>query len=430
MADLPVIKNFAELATTAPRRDALKILEAGYEAVLTENVIREEIRIEGDTICLKDLNVCLSDFDRVFFVGIGKCAVDASLVIERILGERITDGVVLDVKEGVFRRLRSMVGTHPFPSERNVTATKEIVHMLSKLTGRDLVLTVISGGGSSLLCLPHEMNCDTLSDIVHALWEKGATIHEVNTVRKHTSDIQGGQLAKAAYPATVVALIFSDVPGNDIGMIASGPTVLDKTTKEDAERILAKYNILSMCQLPGCELIETPKDKKYFARVTNVLLVTNDRALEAMRSIAETLGYRAEVRDRAMSGIAREKGKEFATIKLPPGTCVLYGGETTVLISGNGEGGRNQELALSAASWISDDRVVIAASSDGWDNTDIAGALADRTVWENAQDRGISIDEYLARNDSYRFWNIVGGGIKTGRTGVNVADFCIVIRPT
>lgn len=429
MADLPVIKNFDALATTAHRRDALKILEAGYEAVLTEVVMREEIRVDGDTICIKDMDLCLSDFERVFFVGIGKCAVDASLAIERILGERITDGIVLDVKEGVFQRLRSMVGTHPFPSEQNITATKEIVRMLSGLTERDLVLTVVSGGGSSLLCLPHEMNCDTLSDIVRALWEKGATIHEVNTVRKHTSDIQGGQLAKAAYPATVVTFAFSDVPGNDIGMIASGPTVRDETTKEDAERILAKYDALSMCKLPGCELVETPKDEKYFSRVTNLLLVTNDRALEAMRLTAEVLGYRAEVRDGAMTGIAREKGREFATMDLAPGMCVIYGGETTVLILGDGEGGRNQELALSAALWIADERIVVAASSDGWDNTDIAGALADGAVRKSAEERGISIEDHLARNDSYRFWAAVGGGIRTGRTGINVADLCIVVRP-
>jgi glycerate-2-kinase len=428
MADLPVIKNIDELASTALRRDALKILEAGYESVLTDVVIREEIVVDGDTICMKDMRLCLTDYDRIFFVGIGKCAVDASLAVERILGERITDGIVLDVKEGVFSRMRSIIGTHPFPSETNVIATRAIVEMLSGLTERDLVLAVISGGGSSLLCLPHEMHHETLSNIVRALWEKGATIQEVNTVRKHTSDIQGGQLAKAAYPATVISFIFSDVPGNDIGMVASGPTVRDETTVEDAERILAKYDVLSMCKLPNCQLVETPKDERYFARVTNLLLVTNDRALEAMRLMAEVLGYHAEIRDRAMTGIAREKGSTFATMELPEKTCLLFGGETTVKITGDGKGGRNQELALSAARSILDGRVVVAASSDGWDNTDIAGAIADSSVRDLARSRGMLIDEYLARNDSYRFWRALGGGIRTGRTGINVADFCIVIR--
>jgi glycerate-2-kinase len=173
MGNLPVIKNIADLSTTPLRRDVLKILEAGYQSVLTDIVIREELSIDGDTICVRNTNVCLSDFERVFFVGIGKCAVDASVAIERILGERITDGMVLDVKEGVFRRVRSIVGTHPFPSEQNVVATREIVRMLSGLTERDLVITVISGGGSSLLCLPHEMSFDTLSNVVCALWQRG-----------------------------------------------------------------------------------------------------------------------------------------------------------------------------------------------------------------------------------------------------------------
>jgi glycerate-2-kinase len=300
--------------------------------------------------------------------------------------------------------------------------------MLSGLTERDLVITVISGGGSSLLCLPHEMSFDTLSNVVRALWQRGATIQEINTVRKHTSDIQGGQLAKAAYPATVISFLFSDVPGDDIGIIASGPTVRDESTIKDAERILAKYDTLTMCRLPGCQLVETPKEERYFAKVSNILLVTNRRALEAMRITAEILGYHARVRDTAMTGVAREKGRELATIGLPPYTCLLYGGETTVRVSGNGEGGRNQELALAALEWIADERVVVAAASDGWDNTDIAGAVADTAARDLAQKRGISLEEHLALNNSYQFWKAVGSGIRTGQTGINVADFTIVLR--
>ena len=426
--ELPIIKNLHALGTTPLRRDALAIIEAGYEAVLTERVIESEVEVRGEDICLKDRSICLSDYDRVFFIGIGKCAVDASMVFERILGERITDGVVIDVKSGIFKRMRSYVGTHPFPSEQNISVTKEVVTMLRDVNERDLVLTVISGGGSSLLCLPHDMECETIREITEALWKRGANITEVNTVRKHISDIQGGQLAKLAYPATVVSFIFSDVPGNDIGVVASGPTVRDDTTIEDAERILATYDVLTQCSLPNCQLIETPKEEKYFSRVMNILLVTNERALVAMKNKAEELGYQAEIRDTKLQGIASELGRLLAGDNIPNRSCMLYGGETTVNINGSGEGGRNQEFVLSAVETIPSNTVLVAVASDGWDNTDTAGAIGDAGDRERAQAKGISPEHFLLANDSYRFWKIVGGAIMTGRTGINVADFYMVLK--
>ena len=424
---LPVIKNIDSLATTQLRRDALDILEVGYEAVLTEKVIRAEVEVKDGDICIKDRNICLSDYDRVFFIGIGKCAVDSAHVFEDLLGEVITDGIVLDVKGGTFQKLRSRVGTHPFPSAQNIEYTKEIVHMLSGLTERDLVLTVISGGGSALLTLPNEMDVDELQKITQALWKGGATISEVNTVRKHLSRVTGGQLAQIAYPATMISFIFSDVPGNNMEMIASGPTVRDTTTVLDAERILAHYNVLTLCNISGCPLLETPKEQKYFDRVLNILLVTNSRALTAMKTKAIELGYRAEITYDALEGIASEVGAQFATVPLAPHSCYLFGGETTVKIRGNGKGGRNQEFALAAVENILDGRVIVAAGSDGWDNTDTAGALCDAGDRRRAEERGVSPSDHLANNDSYPFWKAVGGAIETGKTGVNVADFYFII---
>lgn len=422
------IKNADILATTPLRRDALEILEAGYYSVDTTRIIREEVEMGGNDICIRGKNICLSDYERIFFIGVGKCAVDASAAFEELLGARITDGIVLDVKSGVFTKLRSYIGTHPFPSEQNVSVTKEIVKMLAGVTERDLVLIVVSGGGSSLLCLPHEMECATIAAITQALWSKGASINEVNTVRKHISDIQGGQLAKLAYPATVVAFIFSDVPGNDIGMVASGPTVRDETTVFDAERILAAYDVLTMCKLPNCQLVETPKEEHYFANVTNILLATNERALTAMAKKGEALGYHCEIRDTALDGIARRRGAEFALLDIPPRTAFFWGGETTVEVSGDGMGGRNQEMALAALATIPEERVFIAAASDGWDNTDVAGALADTIMRNTALAKGLSAESFLARNDAYHFWKSIGGAIVTGRTGINVADFVILLR--
>jgi glycerate-2-kinase len=426
--EIPVIKNFDQLATTPLRRDALTILEAGYQAVETGRVIRDEVEIKGDDICIKGRNICLSDHERVFFIGIGKCAVDASLVFEELLGERIEDGIVLDVKNGIFRRLRSLVGTHPFPTEENVTQTKEIVKMLQGVTERDLVVMVISGGGSSLLCMPHDVNCETLRSITEALWKRGATIGEVNTVRKHLSDILGGQLARFAYPATVVSFIFSDVPGDDLSIIASGPTVRDTTTIDDAEYILAKYDVLTQCKLLNCELVETPKEQKYFDRVLNILLVTNKRALLAMEEKAKALGYHAEVKEGALSGIAATLGKAFANAPMPPKSCWLYGGETTVEIHGTGEGGRNQEFALAAVPDIPDDRVIVAAASDGWDNTEVAGAICDAGDRKRALEKTLNPEQFLTHNDSYHFWQTAGGAIITGQTGINVADFYLIIN--
>lgn len=425
--NFPVIKNIDSLATTPLRRDALQILEAGYEAVLTERVLREEVEVKDGDICMKGRNICLSDYKRIYFVGIGKCAVDSALIFEELLGDMLTDGITLDVKEGVFKKIRSRVGTHPFPSEQNIEYSKEIVRMLTGLTEHDLVLTVVSGGGSALLTLPNEMDCETLQHITEALWKGGATITEVNTVRKHLSQVTGGQLAKIAYPATMISFVFSDVPGNNMEMIASGPTVRDSTTVEDAERILAHYNVLNLCGISGCPLLETPKEQMFFDRVLNILLVTNGRALSAMKAKAIELGYKAEITYDALEGIASEVGEQFATVPIPAKSCFLFGGETTVKIRGSGKGGRNQEFALSAVPMIHDGRVVVASGSDGWDNTDKAGALCDAGDRKRAEEKGISPSEYLANNDSYHFWQTVGGAIDTGKTGVNVADFYFII---
>jgi len=425
----PIIKNAEVLGTTPLRRDALAILEAGYQAVRTDRVVREQIVMKDGDICVKELSLCLSDFERIFFVGIGKCAVDAALVFEDIVGDSITDGIVLDVKAGVFKHLRSYVGTHPFPSSQNISVTEDIVSMVKGITERDLVFVVVSGGGSSLLCLPHNMVCETIQDIIEALWKRGATISEVNTVRKHISDIQGGQLAKLLYPATVVSFIFSDVPGDDMSIVASGPTVRDTSTIIDAEHILAEYNVLTQCKLPDCELVETPKEEKYFQKVTNVLLVTNKVALLAMKEKADALGYQAEIRDTALQGIAPNIGAYFSTMKCSPGSCMLYGGETTVELSDSpGKGGRNQEFALGALATIPTDEVFVAAASDGWDNTDVAGAIIDEGDRERAKQAGLDPKMYLSRNDSYNFWRQNGGAIVTGQTGINVSDFYFLIR--
>ena len=416
-----VIKNTGEIVTTQLRKDALEILEAGYEAINTEKVIESEIKVDGGHLVVSGIDVDLSSYERVIFVGIGKCAADAAVVFERLLGEYLSEGIVIDVRGVVLQKIISRVGTHPLPSKENIEATQAVTKLLQGVTDRDLVLTVISGGGSALLCLPHDIQCEMLVNITKTLMSGGATIEELNTVRKHLSMIQGGQFAKLAYPARVVSVIFSDVPGNDMATVASGPTVLDTTTKEDAERILAEYNILTVCKLPGCEVFETPKDEKYFTKVDNILLLTNNTAINAMGEKAKELKYRPIVADDKVEGDASTIGRLIAT-QAKEKSCILYGGERTVMVKGTGKGGRNQELVLGALPELGEHTVVVAAASDGWDNSDVAGAIGDKELFEKATSGGVDIGKFLGENNSYEFFNTMGGHIKTGRTGSNVSD--------
>lgn len=420
------------------RKNALDILEAGYSAILPEKILKENITMEeGGVLCIKDTGFQCSFYDRIFFIGIGKCAFEGAKVIEEILGDHLTDGMVIDVKAGVLKKIRSYAGTHPYPSEVNISLTEQVLNMIKGVTEKDLVLVLVSGGGSSLLCLPHDMSCETLINITKTLTEKGADIYELNTVRKHFSEIQGGGLAKVCFPAQVVSLIFSDVLGDDLSMVASGPTVYDKTTVADAAKILLKYDVLSVCIPPDCQFLETPKHPKYFANVKNVLVCSNKNALEAMKEKAQDLGFDTKIESTTLSGDASEIGRDLALRELKPKSCVLFGGETTVEIKARpasalvmaGEGGRNQELALSALSHIQPNSLLVSASSDGWDNTDHAGALVDKDLLQKAQSLNLLPEEYLERNDSYNFFKQVNdGALCTGRLGSNVSDLVIILH--
>jgi glycerate 2-kinase len=428
MSATHLIQNFDELATTDLRRDALSILEAGLSSIETKTVVRREVTCDGRFLYIQDRSYDLDTYDNVYVVGIGKCAGDACVILEEMLGERLAGGIVLDVRGVPLKKLRSEVGTHPLPSHQNVAVAEHIADMLDRATERDLIVTVISGGGSALLCLPHDMTCEAVASITQSLMEAGATIREMNIVRKHLSKIQGGWFAQRAYPAKVVSLVFSDVPGDDLATIASGPTVRDSSTKQEAERILATYNVLNVCALPHCEVTETPKELKYFKKVENILVCTNKTALDAMREKAESLGYQASIKSTSIEGESCVLGAEILTQDIHRGECQLLGGETTVCVKNpNGKGGRNQEVALSALLSTKDDVIVVAAASDGWDNSNIAGALADMVVLQKAQQKGLDVQDYLERNMSYDFFAETGDAIKTGRLGSNVSDLYIVL---
>lgn len=421
------VKNAWWLGRTPLRRDALRILEAGLAAVETRAVIKRLVSLEGDRLMIAGETYDLSKVNRLLLVAIGKAAFEAGSALESVLGSRITAGFVLDVKGGHLRRMLSRVGTHPFSSETNKNATAEIVALLNGARADDLVLMVVSGGGSALLCQPTDLSCANLELITKTLMAKGASIEELNVVRKHTSDVLGGQLMAIAHPARVVSLIFSDVPTNDLSVVASGPTFLDTTTVAEAQAVLDKYDLLSACQLPSCHLKETPKDPALFAHVRNVRAVANAEAVEAMRTEATRLGYQARVLSDSFTGEARNVGERLAKEALP-GEAVIAAGETTVTLLGSGKGGRNQEVALGALARIPEDGLVLSCASDGVDNGPMAGAMVDARLRAAVARKKMIPAAFLATNDAFAFFKKAGGHIRTGHTGLNVSDLMLALR--
>ncbi|MCL4405046.1 DUF4147 domain-containing protein [Patescibacteria group bacterium] len=423
------IKNSSELAESKSRNDALQIAEAGLEAIDTERVINRNVSLGNGVLTIGGRDFTIST-GKIIVIGIGKCSLAAAAALEKILGDRISGGVVVDVVEGKLNRIATYKGTHPLPSAQNEEAAQRIVDTISGLQENDLVVFIVSGGGSTLLYLPKDGEAQEEMPMMHALIDVGATIQEINTIRKHMSLARGGYLAKYIYPASGVAMVFSDVPGNDIEFIASGPTIKDVTTVEEAEAVLRKYDILKKCGLGKCGLIETPKEDKYFEKVSNILVASNSLALEAMQAKAGELGLEAEIRTDHLSGEAKDVAQvlvgEIKSAALH--TAYLYGGETTVTVKHDGKGGRNLELALSALRTIGDGQLLLAMDSDGIDNTDYAGAICDTIAKKRAEDMGIDIEQYLSENRSYEFWSKVGDYLMTGDTGSNVSDLIITLN--
>lgn len=425
------IHNFPELARTELRKAALEIIEAGLQAIDTKKAIRDSIFLTGDTLQIKGKDFALSQYKDIYVVGVGKCAIDAAVALEKILGPRLADGLVIDVRDSQeLKKIRVFRGFHPRPDEANVDATKELIKFLKARDKDDLVLCVVSGGGSTILCSPEDLSCQEEGLILDLLSRSAAPIKKINIVRKHISYARGGHLAKYAYPATVISLIFSDIATGELDVVASGPTFLDETTVRDAEAILMEYDILKQCGIKHCGLIETPKEAKYFEKVHNLLIVGNEVALQAMQKKAGELNYHAETKEHSLVGEAREVGQKILAdlTKAKSKTSLLYGGETTVTVTGTGKGGRNQELALACVKEIKDGQVIAAVNTDGRDNSGAAGALCDISTQAAAAKRGASADEYLHNNDSYNFFKTIGDQIITGDTGSNVSDLIIAIK--
>lgn len=427
------IQNAEALATTDLRRDALAIAEAGLGAINVEKVIRNKFHVSDDKLHIGDAVFTIAN-RNIYFVGVGKCAIAGAHAIETLLGDALMGGVALDVSapdQNRLTKIETYIGTHPLPTEVNEKASRRILEFLSGRSPDDLVIMLISGGGSTLLCLHGgAMTCTDESDLFNELTARGAPIRDINTVRKHISKARGGALAAAAYPAEVISLIVSDVPGNDIATIASGPTVRDASTVADARTIIAKYGVSAITNL---ELMETPKEYSYFERVTNILFLTNEDALTAMRDEAIRRGYTATIVHDHFAGEAHEIGHtvmerlHVAAAK----SALFYAGESTVMLGPStlvGAGGRNQEMALSALADIHEGELLLPFASDGRDNTDHAGAIADETTQAHMREKNIPREEYLDAHRSYDFFTTSEDALVTGYTGSNVSDLIIALK--
>jgi glycerate 2-kinase len=360
---------------------------------------------------------------------------------------------LINVKYGHSQRLkrvRIQEAGHPLPDEKGLEGAKEMVKMLSHLTPKDLVLFLISGGGSALLPLPVEgITLAEKQATTQQLLSCGANIQEINTLRKHLSQIKGGGLAKMVFPATLVALILSDVVGDSLDAIASGPTVPDPTTYEDCARILNKYELWG--KIPpsvAAHIREGMEGKKEetlkegapaFAGVYNLVVGNNLLAMQAAKKAAQALGYRTLLLSSLVEGETREVAKVHAAIAkevllsgnpIPPPACILTGGETTVTLKGKGKGGRNQEFALAGALEIAgwEEILMMSAGTDGTDGpTDAAGAFADGKTLNRARTMGLDPWSFLKENDSYHFFEKLGDLIISGPTGTNVMDLRILL---
>ncbi|MDO8512471.1 MAG: DUF4147 domain-containing protein [bacterium] len=422
-----IVSNYNSLISTPLRRVALDIFEAGMTAVSTETAIRRHVAVNGGNLRVGKKVYDLENYEKIFVIGCGKASVETARVLEKMLSKRITGGVVIDVCSAKLQHIKSIAGTHPFPSARNLKATAEIVALLKQTGPKDLVITIVSGGGSALLFWPYSIRLENFVCVTKNLMRAGATIKEMNTVRKHLSALQGGQLVKMAHSATIVGLIFSDVPGDDIGMIASGPTVLDSTTAKDAKRILIKYGVAKTCKIVAGDLVETPNDTGLFKKVQNVLVVNNVVAVRAMVEAARKAGFKPRVLSTALSGEAREVG-EMLVKSVKRGEALIAAGETTVHITGRGHGGRNYEVAMGALEKIPVNTVLLSVASDGHDNSAAAGALTDTEVVLKAKKLRLDTKKYLAENNSFEFTKKTGSQVYTGLMNINISDLFLVLK--
>jgi glycerate 2-kinase len=434
------------------KKHALQIFRAALHAADPARAVERHLRFDGHTLTAGKRRYRISNFDRIQLIGAGKAAPAMARAVERILGTRLSGGIV-NVKDGDFQRTRQIElnpSGHPVPDQRGVEGARRIANIARQAGPRDFLICVISGGASALMPAPAApVTLATMQELTRLLLASGATIHELNTVRKHISDLSGGQLARLASPASILTLILSDVVGDDLDVIGSGPTVGDRSTFADVARIFQKFAIDPPSSVRARiergvrgEIPETPQPgDPVFDLVQNLVVGSNRMATDAAAAKARELGYRVMVLSTFIEGETREIAAMHAAIvkeihaagrPLRTPACILSGGETTVTVRGRGLGGRNQEFVLAAALALDGGApaTIFSAGTDGIDGpTDAAGAIANERTIGRARSLGLDPRAFLDNNDSYHFFEPLNALVKTGPTGTNVADLRIMLIP-
>ncbi len=435
--------------TIEARKMALELINKGIEAANPKKAVYNAVRIVNDNIEFSNGSIfSLNNIKKLIVVGAGKATAMMAEAIEAVLGQHIFAGLInipenLDKKPNL-KKIQYTIAGHPLVTNGSISGTKKIIELVKGLTPDDLVICLISGGGSALLELPVEgITLEDLRELFQILTEVGATIHELNVIRKHISQVKGGKLAQLIQPARVISLIISDVIGDTLDTIASGPTTPDLSTWQTAEQIINKYQIME--KLPQSiqqiikqgltsEFNETLKpDNSTFGNAENIIIASNTISCNAMKDYANQKGYYAIIISTEVDGEARDIGKKFAEMSLSMDNnyVLIAGGETTVSIKGQGIGGRNQEVALAASQIIAGTKRIafISLGSDGIDGpTNAAGALVDGYTALLGSKMHLDVKEYLENNDSFNYLLKTNNLIYTGPTGTNVMDFIVVVK--
>jgi len=424
---MQLIKNFESLNKTPERKICLELIETALDSIQPANIIAKNFSLNGSILTIQNKVIDLSRFEKIFLLGFGRGSAGLSKHIENMLNDLLTEGYVIDTETEQFSKIQLTIGIYQLPSEVNLSFTKTVLEKLGNLTEKDLVIVVIAGGGSVLFENPYRIGLEKLIEVNKSLLLSGATITDMNIVRKHLSLVKGGGLIKPLFPATIVSVIASDVPGNNLSSIASGPTVKDETTKEQALEVLKKYNLFEKLNLQEEYFIETPKENKYFENATNILLVSNQTALSAMEGKAKELGFDVKIFTDNMQGDAKTAGKELIDQNFSG--ILLAGGETIVkVLNKEGQGGRNQEIVLAALAFIDEKTTIASFDSDGLDNSPFAGAIGDSLTIQKAKEMNINPQVFLQENNSFLFFEKTRDGIITDRLPSNVLDLMIVLK--
>ena len=417
------IKNQAEVATSEPRQTVVEIIEAGFDAINTEAVIRRSVTLTRNILSIKEQQFDLGKYNHVYVIGFGKASCKAAFALEQVLGSVIKQGIVIGLEPVKCEYIQTYGGNHPLPSVANVELSEKILELSKSITEKDLVIVIVSGGGSALLCWPME-ECKQAQKLYKEFLRTGGDIIELNTIRKHISLLKGGGLAKYLYPAEVVGLVFCDVPGDHFEEIASGPTYKDATTIEDAKKIIEKYG------LGEYTLSETPKDDRYFEKVTNIPLVSNDDVLQAMADKASVMGLKTKILSAQMYDPPERIVEQF-TLAAESGEVLLGAGEARFIVTTNGgTGGRCLRIGMAMLPHLQNGDVFAAVASDGQDNSDVAGVVEDSDTIKRMNEQKLNYSAYMERFDSYTFYKALGHELlSTGPTEANVSDFMVYYRP-